>query len=344
MSAFQDRDAPGGDWEGPRRTGKQLFMVAALFLGFVVTAFAAEEKPAGNVTAGKRIRLSGNLNFRVSAEDPGRNGFSVSKARLSVSGELFKNATFKFQVEAITTPHVLDAQMDIAFHKMAAVSLGQFKVPFSQENIYTDTDLDTIKRSQPVVAMCPGYDTDSSGRDIGMVFYGTHSILEYTVGIFNGEGINKPPTNKPKDLAGRLRLNPAAFLAIGVSYYKGTAGATADAPVGRRDRAGVEMTLGTGAFSLKGEYIKAWDEDLDRHGWYLQVSHFLVAKRFQGVLKVDSYNPNIDIPGSRSNLWTVGINWFIAPRTKLQVNYGCYLNEAGRTTKRSLIVQLRGGF
>jgi phosphate-selective porin len=296
------------------------------------------------VTTNKAILLSGNIIFRASAINPGNSGFSLNKARLSFSGGLLKNISFKFQVETVPTPYLLDAQLDIVFHEAAALRLGQFKVPFSQENIYKDTNLDTIRRSQPVIAMCPGYDTDSSGRDIGITFHGRLSNLEYTVGIFNGEGINRAATNKPKDLAGRILFTPTDSLSLGASYYDGTQTSISGAPTTRKERAGVELTLNRQVFNLKGEFIIARDGALDRQGWYLQAAYFLLPKKLEGVFKVDSYNKNKNLPGNRSNLWTIGINWFIAARIKLQANHELYKNEAGRTTKKAFMVQIRAGF
>jgi phosphate-selective porin len=316
----------------------------AWILYFEAAVCFAEDNNGLPVTANKPIQLSGNIIFRASAVNPGSSGFSINKARLAFSGELIKDISFKFQVETVPTPYLLDAQLDIVFNEAAALRLGQFKVPFSQENIYTDTDLCTIKRSQPVVAMCPGFDTDSLGRDIGITFHGRLSTLEYTAGVFNGEGINKAATNKPKDLAGRILFTPTDSLSLGASYYDGTQTPISGAPTTRKERAGVELTLNRQAFTLNGEFIIARDGALDRQGWYLQAAHFLLPKKLQGVFKVDSYNQNKNVPGNRSNLWTIGINWFIAARIKIQANHELYKNEAGRTTKKAFMVQIRAGF
>ena len=215
----------------------------AWILCFKAAICFAEDNNGLPVTANKPIQLRGNIIFRASAENPGSSEFSINKARLGFSGELLKDISFKFQVETVPTPYLLDAQLDIAFHQAATLRLGQFKVPFSQENNSPDTDLCTIKRSQPIVAMCPGFDTDSLGRDIGIALHGRLSTLEYTVGVFNGEEINKAATNKPKDLAGRILFTPTDSLSLGASYYDGTQTQISGSPTKRKERAGVELTL-----------------------------------------------------------------------------------------------------
>jgi hypothetical protein len=186
------------------------------------------------------------------------------------------------------TPYLLDAQSDIVFLQAAVLRLGQFKVPVSQENIHADTNLDTIKRSLPVIVMCLDYDTDSSGRDIGITFHGRLSTLEYTAGIFNGKGINKADTNKPKDFVGRILFTPTDFLSLGASYYDGTQTPISGAPTTRKERAGVELTFSCEAFTLKREFIIGRDGALDRQGCYFQAAYLFLSKKLQGVFKVDS--------------------------------------------------------
>ena len=66
-----------------------------------------------------------------------------------------------------------------------------------------------------------------------------------------------------------------------------------------------------------------------RRGWYVQGGYVFLPKALQGVVKFDSYDPDATSAVDRLDTWTVGLNWFLAERTKLQVNYELIRNESG---------------
>jgi len=323
---------------------KILPMTAVIF--FVAAAgFSAEEKKeAPAVTASKAFKLSGYTQLLYTAQDAGIDGFSVRRVRFILSGEILKNIRYKIQVDALKSPILLEANIDFSLSPNAYFRIGQFKVPFSQENLASSSDLDTVNRSQSEEKMCPGRDIGSQGRDIGATFTGSVSIFDITVGVFNGAGINKADTNEKKDLAGRFLVRPASFLTIGASLYDGQYSATAGAAAMKRDRTGLEIALLYDVFSVKGEFISAKDGEVSRDGWYLQAGYFVLPKKLQGIFKVDSYDKDKNSAGDRSNLWTAGLNWFLSEKIKLQVNFELYKDESGKTTNKALLAQFQAGF
>jgi phosphate-selective porin len=319
-------------------------VLAAILLISPVGALAQETKEPPAVTAGKALKLSGYTQILYEAPDSGDGGFSIHRARLVLSGELFKNVRYKLQVDGLKSPMLLDANVEFFLHDAATVRVGQFKIPFGLEMLTSSGDLDTINRSQPVTNLSPGLDIGSAGRDIGAVVFGKTSILEYTVGVFNGAGINRTDTNKDKDWAGRLIVHPASFLALGASFYDGMYSPATGAESVKRDRAGFDAAVVTGPFSFTGEYIRASDGDVLKEGWYLQGGYYLLPKKLQGVVKVDSYNPDTTTDLSRSGLWTFGVNWFLAERTKLQIDLEITRDASGKTTRTALLAQFQAGF
>ena len=53
-------------------------------------------------------------------------------------------------MDALKIPILLEANIDFSLSPNAYFRIGQFKVPFSQENLTSSSDLDTVNRSQPV--------------------------------------------------------------------------------------------------------------------------------------------------------------------------------------------------
>ncbi len=329
---------------------KRSFKAAAalgLIIGFLALPGAVpgqDKKEPSPVVAAAPFKLTGFSQFGYTAWDKGVDSFSARRIRFSLSGELFKNVNYKIQVDAVKSPVVLDALVEFKFCPEAGLRVGQFKVPFSMENLTSSADLDTINRSQPEEKLAPGRDNKSNGRDIGAALFGKWSIVEYTLGVFNGAGIDTKDNNSEKDFAGRLVVRPVEFLALGAAVYKGRTSLATGSPAYDRNRTGLELAVLHDPFSLKSEYIFAKDDELERSGWYVQGGWFLMPKKLQAVLKVDAYDKDRNIADNRMNLWTVGVNWFFTAKSKLQVNYELYKLEGGKTDNSAFLVQLQAGF
>ncbi len=318
---------------------------AVLALFFVPLAAAAQEtaaKPA--VTSSRAFTLSGYGQALYSAEDPGIDGWSIRRARLVLTSDLLKNVHFKVQMDLVKSPALIDLFLEFNLHEAASIRVGQFKVPFSLEMTTSSGDLDMVNRSQPVNKLSPSLDIGGGGRDIGAVVFGKAAFLEYTLGFFNGSGANKADTNEKKDLAGRLVIRPVSFLSIGASYYDGAYSASAGAPASVRDRFGADFAFLLGPYSLKADFIQAEDGGTLRRGWYAQGGYFVLPKVLQGLVRFDSFDPDASAAGDRLDTWTVGVNWFLAGRTKLQINYEQMQTESGATARKSLLIHLQGAF
>lgn len=242
------------------------------------------------------------------------------------------------------SPLLLDAQIDWTLARAAVVRFGQFKIPFSLESTTSSADLDTIDRSQVVNKIAPGWDIGASGRDIGLVLAGQASVFEYALGTFNGAGLNKADTNDHKDLSARLVAHPLAGVAIGGSYYDGLYSTAAGAPRTLRRRIGGEAAWILDGLSIKAEYIQATDGAVRREGGYIQAALFVAPRKLQLLLKADAYDKDRAAAGDRVDAYTAGANWFLADRSKVQVNYLVFRSQAGLTLNRMLEVQFQLGF
>jgi len=317
----------------------------ALPLAVGASGFGAEAgKDAPALDTSKPLTLSGYTQLLYTGSREGMSGFTIKKARVAITGDLLKFLRYKLQIDAVRSPILVDAQVEFVLDQAANFRVGQFKVPFSQENLASSADVDTVSRSQSVLKLVPGQDIGSLGRDIGAIFFGKTSIVEYTLGVFNGSGINRADTNRDKDLAARIVFRPSPLLSFGASAYDGRYSATDGVIPVKRDRAGLEAAFHYGPMSLKGEFIMAADGETTRRGWYTQAGYYFLPKKIQGILKFDSYDPNIRAPLDRSDLWTLGLNYFLEERTKLVVNLEVYRDETGRSTNSILLAMFQLAF
>jgi phosphate-selective porin len=325
---------------------QRLFAAAAalMLLGGASFAQDKDKKETPVLSISKAFKLSGWTQAQYVDWRTGVDSFSLRRSRLTLSGDIMKKMHYKIQMEVAKTPTLLDASVDYEFSKAFQLRVGQFMVPFSLENVTGTADVDMINRSQPEEKLSPGRDNSAQGRDTGLSVFGTHSIVDYTVAVLNGSGINKADTNSHKDLAGRVVIRPLEHLAVGGSYYLGKQSATADVPLVKRDKAGLELALVYPRASLKAEYFFAKDDKISRNGWYVQGGYFVLPKQVQVLLKADAVDMNRDLAGDRINRYTAGVNWFIAGRTKLQFNYELYDGELEKDDNHAILAMFQVAF
>jgi phosphate-selective porin OprO and OprP len=247
-------------------------------------------KKSFQVSAARQIQILGYTQIRYQAltEKGKKDGFDIRKARVDLTGNLTPFLSYRLLTDFAEKPKIIDAYAEFKFNDYFNITLGQFKVPFSVENLTPDRKLDVIDFSQVVDALVFRSNDvigNQNGRDIGiqlggaLVKKGNSNLLEYRLGVFNGSGINIADTaNKAKDIAGRLIINPLKGLSIGTSYYSGWGKATkpSAAYAGKsqpHDRYGLEITYTLSRLSFRGEYIRGLDGDITKEGWYTLVGY-----------------------------------------------------------------------
>jgi uncharacterized protein YneF (UPF0154 family) len=207
------------------------------------------------------------------------NEFKIRHARMSLTGYYGKYWTGRVEGD-FSTPSdgkfLKYAYLNYSYFPDLQLRAGQFKAPFSREYLVSAAAIDGIERAMI---------TESGGTvpkyDIGLMLHGPSvfdGLLQYQVGIFNGNGANNSDTNDDKDLVARLVVAPFVptqislleGLEIGGSYQTGrqtpTQSYEAKLPTdwaffkkinyrGQRDRYGLDMAYKVGPLKLQGEWI-----------------------------------------------------------------------------------------
>lgn len=339
-------------------------------------------KPGGKE---KSLKVGGYIqgNFETGdAPDARWNGIEdralLRRARLAVTGNFQENFDFKLEGEfgagALSEQTGYRAQIADAFlnwnkYEFANVKFGQFKTPFGYEQLVADTRVVTIERSLPNDRL-----TDS--RQIGLGVSGDFfkKRLSYSVGAFNGSGVNNS-FNDNESFMWAGRLNGVAYqgkiadrdarVAFGVNGLttrdKGivkagfgfpTVATVANSFTGRRSSYGVDAQLKWWWFGLEAEYLLSHFEhssrvpfdDLDAEGWYVLATADVWPKILQMLVKYETFDPNRDLAGNSSDVWTFGLNYFIkGDDLKLSLNYllgdaAGARNDQGRVIARMQLV------
>ena len=144
------------------------------------------------------------------------NTFLVRRARLSLEGKLERYFEFKVEGDFADTTSTLLRDFYVNIHRIDEFQLrfGQFKEPFSQEELRSDIYQDFVERSL-VNNLAPS-------RSPGLMASGAldKGVFEYQVGAFNGKGLLANNNNGTPETAIRLRFAPwkngKAFLTKGL--------------------------------------------------------------------------------------------------------------------------------
>jgi phosphate-selective porin OprO/OprP len=280
------------------------------------------QERAQELTAKLPFKLSGYGQLQWSSLPGAGSTFQLRRERIVVSGDEGKLANFRVEVEASRTPSLLDSYVRLNFSPYAKLTFGQFKVPFSQESLRFASTLLTVERSQVVNSLVPGRDNGSNGRDIGVQLGGSYNFSEtagvdYAVAVLNGATVDRKDDNNRKDFAGRLAVRPLRGLSVAGDYYNGALGAN-EVP---RARQGAEIAYTYRPLTLMGEFIWGHDGAVREQGWY-GLGAWRFSKQWEGVVRVDSYDPDRSLAGVTATSYLGGVNWYFAPGLRWQLNYG----------------------
>ena len=307
---------------------KREIIIALALLAALPLSAQKEERESLKLSLPK---VSGFVNARYqydSSDDS--NGFDVRRARLDFKGDVGANVDYRLQVEFSNDPKILDAYVRWKPAKELSFQVGQFKIPFSLENIYGPTSLETVENSIAISRLV-GYNDVSglkdNGRDVGVGLYGGfarqsdgRNLIDYSLGVFNGQGINlKKDANTHKDFSGRIIINPVSHLNVSGSYYNGS---YQSSPAGRikRERAGGGLKWDDKRLLLRSEYIYGKTGGVESEGVYAIAAYKFVPK-VQALLKWDYFQEDKQDGDSRERYYTTGINYFANKHLRLQLNY-----------------------
>ena len=257
--------------------------------------------------------------------------FHIRRARLSLSGKLQKQLVdYKLQLELSGSPKIVDAYINFTPYKALNIQVGQYKIPFSIENVdYSPSRLETIDYPmalQKLMGMdekINGTTLKSSGRDIGITLHGSilpqdgYSLISYRVGVFNGAGINTKDNNSSKDLAARINIKPIKELVVSASYYKGEW----DKAFMERERFAIGAAYDSPKdIFARSEYLWGKTNNIDSDGLYLLFGCH-INNKLSSMVRYDTFRENKNLSDSQQTNYLIGFDYKMFNNVRLQLNY-----------------------
>ena len=292
-----------------------------------------------------KIKLSGWSQIIYTHDEKEVSTFQIHRARLFIGGDIYNGrkgakAEFRIQAEFAGTPKLVDMWIRYRPTKAFGVQLGQFKFPLLMEftDNYEVEVIDFALAIQRLQRVGKGDITgiSSSGRDIGLQFYGDiissqgRGILSYNLAVLNGNGINTRDSNKSKDVVGRLILRPTKRLTMTGYYLRGEAnfstpeliekfGNVSTPKYTQTRRYGGGAHYAGDKLTLRAEYIKAQTGQLHSEGAYL-LAQYAFMKKVSVAGRLDYFDDDVYTLANEQN-YVIGLNYKPWPMLLLQLNY-----------------------
>lgn len=248
--------------------------------------------------------------------------FEVRSVRLSFAGDLGRKFDYKFQFE-FASPRLVDAFIRYKMNRTFNVQFGQYLVPFGIEGPMSILDLETIANAAAVKDICNTPDQ----RDIGLQFSGEFlprdgfSIINYAVGVFNGEGKNTADANTSKDIMGRLNIKPMRQLTLSGSFSYGELSETY-----------IKNTRYAAGVQWRGDHLLLRSEYLSRNtntagieqltdGGYVLAGWYCGNSTICPLVRYGWYDTHMDGKSSQQSSYLVGVDYHPWRHIRLQANY-----------------------
>lgn len=359
------------------RFGWGVGQVAAVLTTVLIPAVAAAQsapQPAQASSSAPAVRVGGTIfaDYTI-VEAPkvrdaaGQNvtghAFNLTRAYINVSGSVNSTVSFRITPDIVrqnetNTAGSLMLRLKFAYFNVAlagnrSVRAGMQQTPFvdGQEGVYR-------YRFQGV--SWAEQDGALASADLGLSFRTPLGKWgDAHVGVYNGEGYNRPEVNNTKALMTRVTLRPMPDHAVAkglrlTGYYHADSYVN-DAP---RTRAMASAWFEHARFNAGVDLLRKVDQvtptaaKITGEGMSVFVTPFLQEKGrgVEGLFRLDLFDPNVDVAGSQRRLIAGVAYWF--PRQG-STNYALLANmeqlsfhggATARATDRKFSVHALIGF
>ncbi|MDR0733502.1 MAG: OprO/OprP family phosphate-selective porin [Dysgonamonadaceae bacterium] len=271
------------------------------------------------------------------------NSFDVARAILFAMGKIGSQKQFGYMLMYDFGPNACLHELYGEWLPTDAVNVrfGQFKIPFTIENPISPTQIETIYFGRGARAMSGSVGDFNQqdikgniggpkvGRDAGLQLSGrlfkknNFFRIEYYAGLFNGTGFNTKDNNNHKDFIGTVYYQPVKDLRIGGSVYSGKLNTPIDGVPGNhvRNLWTVGAEYNSRKFYARSEYIAGNNGGLKRENYYSSAVWKFSPNKWEALGKYEYYDKDKSVKNDEISDITVGINYYLAFSTRIQLNY-----------------------
>ena len=296
----------------------------------------------------------------VGEEDGWSHQFAVQRMRLILKGGMFRPwLKYEFQFELSNTSgdkdnKVKDAVIEIDKNPLLVLKMGQFKSPFSLQELTSSGRQQFVDRAITNAKFAPG-------RDQGFMLWGAteKKFFGYSAGVFNGGGEAKAQDDQGLMYVARVWIDPFGEYKLAESANDAPEKGILHAGLGLRAGEAIKGAPTPGVFEdpddeiaynlelawkwrrwfATGEYFMMTDEvtdrdpnsptylsslpDVDSKGWHAQVGFMVVPKTAEVALRYATVDPDEDVADDGVSEARAAFGWYFQGHNlKVQADYG----------------------
>lgn len=335
---------------------KTRFTLLAIMLFISVLAFAQDEKKNEWIP-----KISGFAQFRYDAVfnkdfDIAKSTFFLQRVCVNFDGKFTDKLSYRIGSDFIRQPMLTDAYLKYTVCDALVIQAGQMKIPFTIENQFNPAFDCELFDYATVIKQFSGYEggitgIGALGRDLGIMASGSlfkvenskgesFGLVDYKIGIFNGNGINNDDNNLDKDIIGRIDFHPwVKELIITGSYQNGSyKNDKVDTLVGVNNRWSFGVQYKTDRIVIRSEYIGGKtgrsDSSFNSNGFYATAGYWfnlgkegtqkiMPAIRYERLEKDETINKGV------VSYYTAGVYYLPVKQVNLKLNYQLIQPETG---------------
>lgn len=271
----------------------------------------------------------------VRPDEASATGFGVANARIKLSGLLDEGFAYKLQADLASGFTLKDARLSYCLGRQVTLDAGQFKPPFSLENLTSTARTHFVRRARVVEALVPGRRVGAAvmartaaGAVLlrGAVFNGRDSTTAAGAAVGGGSPFLYVGRVgfQPPGLGGALVLG--ANLAYEAVVEQTIAGADARAAMGHW-LLGVEL-IGTRGRTTRDGGASPW-------GYYATLGYSLTPEH-QVLLRLDHFEAGTD-SSVASDVVVLGYTFQPTHTARIEANYELPLQESSQPSGRLLV-------
>lgn len=341
-------------------TMKKIFLLSLVITSLIIAQDKTDYSPkfSGYVRAWHQTDFSKN-----------QGQFLVKQARLGISGNVNEFASYKFLVDFTrlgklsSTSTIVDSEKvingvsanfsDILLDATATITpienfdltAGQFKVPFSTDNLRADQNADFANRPLST-------NVSPAMRDLGfMLGYKIKGDIsaEILAGAFNGSGFNKTENDKSTDIGVRAVVSPVKDLNVSGNYYSGQSAGN------DLNYFNFGLDFKYDQFFIDGEFTNkntnTLASDIKGNAYFVYALYRIqIAETFlteiTPAIRYEIHDPNTSLADNEINRLTFGASFEFAKINfaRFRINYELFDYKDGRDNPDALILELQTRF
>lgn len=330
-------------------------MVLLSILSLNSTAFAGDDKPKPDVTVGGLVFAHYGMDLTDGAEN--FNEFALDRAYLTAKAKITPafGARLTLDADHVKPVETADGELTIdtkyrLFVKHAYLEYKDFAPGMKVRAGVIDTPYqgyyDKFWEHRYVAKGMSDTNGNMSTADLGVSIGGEHAkgLVDWTVGVYNGEGYSKLEVDAGKSIEARITVDPLA------------AKEKARLPItGFVDyhmvQDGDPVIIYAGAAGFKMPYVWFWGEYTGRSQGDLSAGGYSVSvlpgmpKYFRVIARYDSYDPNTDVEDDASSTIIGGVSHDFYENISLAVTYERTTAEAAPDEpEHGAFLRMQAGF